>query len=781
MATADLKQLLWGVPIACHAFNKDKSKLAISPNSNDVQIWALNNGNWELEHTLSQHDKLITGIDWAPNSNQIVSCSQDRNAYVWQFEYGVWKPTMVLLRINRAATCVKWSPKENKFAVGTGSKLIAVCYFDDDEMIQSWVSKHIKKHITSTVLSIDWHPEGILIACGGTDMKTRVFSAWIKGIDPKVSSPVWAEKLPFEHLCKEYNNGFGGWVHSVSFSPSGDSVAWTGHDASVSIASPAEDKVFTVPTKLLPFTSLTFLSETSIVAVGHDCVPFLFSRRGNNWELVDKLDQGIKKKISTNSAMDKFRQMDSRAQSGNDSEINSQHQNTILSVLPYGGTRDQVTSFSTVGVDGKLLILNNAGKDATDSYNSFHPPSLIDTHLQNCKVGVLESPGSFETKIENVFPLNKPANDLLPPLETLLNIYDFGIAAKSALNEEAFSYVCSGAMDEITLRENMEAFRKIWLRPRVMVDVEEVDTSCTILGHKSSLPIFISSAAMGKLMHPRGEVVLATASGQNNIIQMIPTLSSCSLEEITSARLDNQVQFFQLYVHSDREHTLKLIKNAEKTGCKAICITVDCPVLGNRENHTRAKQRHNSNVHAMLNTEKSPKNVSHQKKSSSKSFMTHDASLNWKDLAWFKSNTSLPIVLKGIQRGDDAVLAAKHGCEGIIVSNHGGRQLDCTRPAISILSEVMRDLRVYGLDKKIEVYMDGGVRRGTDIIKALAMGAKAVGLGRPFLHAMMYGVDGVDRLVEIIREEVELGMRLCGVSRIDEIGEWLILDEKAKL
>ncbi|KAJ1564756.1 Polycomb protein sop-2, partial [Nowakowskiella sp. JEL0078] len=357
MSAPEVFQLLHGIPIVCHAFNKDKS--TISPNTSEVQIYVKQGSSWELEHTLAQHDKPVTSLDWAPNTNQIVSCSQDRNAYVWQWdtESRVWKPTMVLLRINRAATCVKWSPKENKFAVASGSKLIAVCYFDNDEMIQSWVSKHIKKYITSTVLSIDWHPDGILLAAGGADMKTRVFSAWIKGIDPKVSSPVWAEKLPFEHLCKEFSTGKGGWVHSVAFSPSGDSVAWTGHGSNVSIASPAEDRVFSVSTKLLPFTSLSFLSETSIVAVGHDCAPFLFQRNGDSWELVEKIDHGVKKTVNSNSAMSKFRLLDSRAQAGSgDAELNSHHQNTILAVLPYEIQSGDVTSFSTVGVDGKLII-----------------------------------------------------------------------------------------------------------------------------------------------------------------------------------------------------------------------------------------------------------------------------------------------------------------------------------------------------------------------------------------------------------------------------------------
>lgn len=167
------------------------------------------------------------GIDWAPNTNRIVTCAADRNAYVWsQDKEGKWKPTLVLLRINRAATCVKWSPDENKFAVGSGARLISVCYFESEN--DWWVSKHIKKPIRSTVTCLDWHPNNVLLAAGSSDFKVRIFSAYIKDIEKTPESTPWGAKMPLGQLMCEFvnSNAGGGWVHSVSFSPDGNTLCW---------------------------------------------------------------------------------------------------------------------------------------------------------------------------------------------------------------------------------------------------------------------------------------------------------------------------------------------------------------------------------------------------------------------------------------------------------------------------------------------------------------------------------------------------------------------------
>ncbi|KAI8913291.1 WD40-repeat-containing domain protein [Gorgonomyces haynaldii] len=352
---AEKYQFLVGTPITSHAFNQDKSKVALVPNSNEVSIYSKQAQGWTLDVTLTDHDKLVTAVDWAPNTNRIVTCSQDRNAYVWTWEpsSGTWKPTLVLLRINRAATHVRWSPQENKFAVASGSRLISVCYFEEEH--NWWVSKHIKKPITSTVLSVDWHPENILLAAGSSDMKARVFSAWIKGVDAKASHPVWGERLPFGTVCGEFPAG--GWVHAVSFSPSGNAVAYVSHDSSVTIANGPNEPLKVIKTNLLPFVSLFFANENTIVAAGHDCVPYVVVNQGSQWSLGQKLDTGKKAQQSGNSARAMFQQMDSRnQQTQNDVELNSVHQNTITCARPYKTVGSTVTHFSTSGVDGQLVI-----------------------------------------------------------------------------------------------------------------------------------------------------------------------------------------------------------------------------------------------------------------------------------------------------------------------------------------------------------------------------------------------------------------------------------------
>ncbi|MPC92019.1 Actin-related protein 2/3 complex subunit 1A [Portunus trituberculatus] len=213
---------------------------------------------------------------------------QDRNAYVWTCGTdGKWSPTLVLLRINRAATCVKWSPNgsyearwehqtelnatpiaENKFAVGSGARLISVCYFEQEN--NWWVSKHIKKPIRSTITTLDWHPNNILLAAGAADFKVRIFSAWIKDIEPKPTPTPWGAKMPLGQMMTEFSNstGGGGWVHSVSFSGDGNRVCWVGHDSSLTVADAGKEMAKTqLKTEYLPFTAVTWVSLNSLVAV----------------------------------------------------------------------------------------------------------------------------------------------------------------------------------------------------------------------------------------------------------------------------------------------------------------------------------------------------------------------------------------------------------------------------------------------------------------------------------------------------------------------------------
>ncbi|CAG0902325.1 unnamed protein product [Cyprideis torosa] len=292
------KHLLGYDPITCHAWNRDRSQLAVSLNSNEVSIFQSGTGRgagWKLLHVLSDHALRVTSLDWAPKTNRIVTCSADRNAYVWIYDQAEkkWKPTLVLLRINRAATCVKWSPKENKFAVGCGARLIAICYFEEEN--DWWVSKHIKKPIKSTVTCVDWHPGNILLAAGSTDYKVRVYSAYVKEIEEKPAPLPWGSKMPLGQVMAEYRStssgggvklfvlihplhslGFGptfklffagGWVHSVSFSPSGNRLCWTSQDSAVSVVDASQgQQIATIRTEFQPFLRSLWLTDDVIVA-----------------------------------------------------------------------------------------------------------------------------------------------------------------------------------------------------------------------------------------------------------------------------------------------------------------------------------------------------------------------------------------------------------------------------------------------------------------------------------------------------------------------------------
>lgn len=419
MAAPEVFQISSGPLTAC-AFSADRSResasllftsihplitwlasleLATCANTNDVAVSTRGASGWDASpNMLAEHDKLVTSISWAPRTNRIVTCSQDRNAYVWTPDAsaaGGWKPALVLLRINRAATCVKWSPNEDKFAVASGARAIAVCSFDEEN--NWWVSKHIKKPLRSTVLSIDWHPNNVLLAAGSADAKARVFSAFIKGIDAKPPPSVWGDKLPFNTVCGEFSSPNGGWVHDVAFSPSGDVLAFASHDSSISIVYPSApgeppQAIQVIRSPSLPYVSMVFATEASLVAAGHDCQPALFTGDAQNgWKLERSLDDPAATKGLTPSAtgaasartgavgrlnteaFNRFKQADSRGVSGASAggsgavtgapgqtasgELLTVHQNTIIGMGVYEWNQDgSVAKFYTCGRDGKLCI-----------------------------------------------------------------------------------------------------------------------------------------------------------------------------------------------------------------------------------------------------------------------------------------------------------------------------------------------------------------------------------------------------------------------------------------
>ncbi|KAJ5118313.1 hypothetical protein N7448_010025 [Penicillium atrosanguineum] len=441
-------------------------------------------------------------------------------------------------------------------------------------------------------------------------------------------------------------------------------------------------------------------------------------------------------------------------------------------VIVHGKAYD-VTEFLPEHPGGSKIILKYAGKDATEEFDPIHPPDTLDKFLDQSKhLGEVDM-ATVEQE-EKAFDPEESGRlervKRMPPLAACYNLMDFEAVARQVMKKTAWAYYSSGADDEITMRENHAAFHKIWFRPRVLVDVEHVDLSTTMLGTKCSIPFYVTATALGKLGHAEGEVVLTKAAKQHDVIQMIPTLASCSFDEIMDAAQGDQVQWLQLYVNKDRAITEKIIAHAEKRGCKGLFITVDAPQLGRREKDMRSKF---SDVGSNVQSGDDSVDRSQGAARAISSFI--DPALSWKDIPWFRSITKMPIVLKGVQCVEDVLRAVEAGVDGVVLSNHGGRQLETARSGIEVLAEVMPALRERGWEKRIEVYVDGGVRRATDIIKALCLGAKGVGIGRPFLFAMSsYGLDGVNRAMQLLKDEMEMNMRLIGAPRVEDLNPSLL-------
>ncbi|KXG48561.1 FMN-dependent dehydrogenase [Penicillium griseofulvum] len=441
-------------------------------------------------------------------------------------------------------------------------------------------------------------------------------------------------------------------------------------------------------------------------------------------------------------------------------------------VIVHGKAYD-VTEFLPEHPGGQKIILKYAGKDATEEFEPIHPPDTLDKFLDPSKhLGPVDM-ATVEQE-EKAFDPEEAARQeriaLMPSLEACYNLMDFEAVARQVMKKTAWAYYSSGADDEITMRENHAAFHKIWFRPRILVDVEHIDMSTTMLGTKCSIPFYVTATALGKLGHPEGEVVLTKAAHQHNVIQMIPTLASCSFDEIVDAKQGDQVQWLQLYVNKDREITRKIVQHAEKRGCKGLFITVDAPQLGRREKDMRSKFSDPGS-----NVQSGGDNIDRSQGAARAISSFIDPALSWKDIPWFKSITKMPIVLKGVQCVEDVLRAVEAGCDGVVLSNHGGRQLETARSGIEVLAEVMPALRERGWEKRIEVFVDGGVRRATDIIKALCLGATGIGIGRPFLFAMSsYGLDGVNRAMQLLKDEMEMNMRLIGATSIAELNPSLL-------
>ena len=354
-----------------------------------------------------------------------------------------------------------------------------------------------------------------------------------------------------------------------------------------------------------------------------------------------------------------------------------------------------------------------------------------------------------------------------------INLFEYQTLANQQLSPMARDYYASGSWDEITLRDNRTAFERYKLRPRMLVDVSQRDLSTQILGQSLQLPILIAPMAFQCLAHPEGEIATAKAAATLGSVMVLSTLSTQSMEDVASVK--NQVpQWFQLYVHRDRALTRTLVERAHASGFQALCLTVDAPMLGKRE-----KDMHNQFVLppdmelANLSTLKELQIPYESGESGLFAYFLEqiNPALTWTDLEWLQSLSPLPVVVKGILRGDDALRAVEHGAKAVIVSNHGGRQLDGAIASIDALSDV-----VAAVGDKVDVLVDGGIRRGTDVLKALALGAKAVLLGRPVLWGLTVGGEaGVQHAIELLRDELDLAMALSGCAKLQDIDSSLVV------
>lgn len=375
------------------------------------------------------------------------------------------------------------------------------------------------------------------------------------------------------------------------------------------------------------------------------------------------------------------------------------------------------------------------------------------------------------------------------PMARTVNIADMRTRARKRLPRVVFDFIDGGASDELTLQSNRTDLDAIRLRPRVMVDVSNCDSSVEIFGERYAAPIVLSPIGLTGLATPKGERDAACAAEKAGIGYCLSTNASTSIEELAGA-VKNPF-WFQLYVMKDRELTASLVERAKAAGCNVLVVTVDLAGHGRRERDMRNgfSVPPKLAVSDMLNIALSPQwlyrtatgprlNFANYHSGADKGFIElskhiqsqFDPSITWADIQWLKDLWGGPLVIKGILRADDARLALDHGADGISVSNHGGRQLDGIPSAISALPEV-----VAAVGERVPVFMDGGVRRGLDVVRALALGAKAVLVGRAFVYGLAaYGPQGAGRAIGVLREELDNAMALLGLADIGQIDRTLI-------
>lgn len=363
---------------------------------------------------------------------------------------------------------------------------------------------------------------------------------------------------------------------------------------------------------------------------------------------------------------------------------------------------------------------------------------------------------SLHTKVDSVRPLN---------------LREYKHAARHILPRMAYDYINGAAEDRRTVRANRRAFLDWRLLPLTMGGFESPDLTTTVLGQTISMPVLLAPVAMQRLAHEQGELASARAARALGTVYGLSTMATTAIEEVA---VETDRWWFQLYIFRDREITVDLVQRAEAAGASALVVTVDTPKLGRRENDERNGFTLPTELH-LANL--APYTQEHLDDGSGGSGlasfvgMQQEPAIHWADIEWLSSRTRLPVILKGIVAPADAREAVERGVRAIIISNHGGRQLDHCVATLDALPAVAA-----AVDDRAELLMDGGMRRGTDVLKALALGARAVLIGRPYVWGLTVdGESGVRHVLELLRAEIELDMLLCGCRNVAQITRDLLV------
>lgn len=363
------------------------------------------------------------------------------------------------------------------------------------------------------------------------------------------------------------------------------------------------------------------------------------------------------------------------------------------------------------------------------------------------------------------------SNHVVP--SDVVSAYDYERHARAKLPDDVWAYIAGAGADGLTRRWNREAFDNLRLAGRVLADMTQASTASILFGERLQYPIILAPVAYQKLAHPDGELATVLGASAASIWMTVSTLSSVTIEEI--AKASQTILWFQLYMQHDPESTLKLVRRAEDAGCKALIVTVDAPVNGVRNDEQRAGFQLARHVRE-ANVEGFPGPVSRAGPGESPVFKgLLDKAPTWRDIGWLRAQTTLPILLKGIMHPADADRAISDGMNGIVVSNHGGRTLDTLPASIDALEAIAA--RVGG---RVPLLLDGGIRRGTDVLKSIALGASAVMIGQPIMHALaVAGPVGVVHLLTILRAELEVAMALTGCASLGAIERSIVWNSAA--